>query len=90
MTLDNGGRELILNLNHGYSAIHRIREVLANFYNNNDYRNVDIRGLCCSLDEKHWELFMDILTNMRQRHIIEMEKIFEEFRDDSSTDYWKR
>lgn len=26
---------------------------------------MDLLGLCRSLDEQHWELFMDILTLMR-------------------------
>ncbi len=65
MTLQNEGRELLMNMRANYSAISRIRMAIANFYNPTVFPRMDLLGLCRSLDEQHWELFMDILSLMR-------------------------
>lgn len=77
MTLQNKGRELLMNMKANYSAICRIRMAIANFYNPTTFPRMDLLGLCRSLDEQHWELFMDILNLMRH-HSDGANELFEE------------
>lgn len=65
MTLQNGGLDLILDLENRYSSISRLRDVIANFHNNKYSPSIDLLGLSRNLDSNHYELFLDILSTMR-------------------------
>lgn len=78
MTLESGGREIILDMSLRYGAISYIRAMIANFCDQNTYQ-ISMIGLTRNLDSKHWLLFQDLLTIMRSPYGIDIiEELFKE------------
>ena len=60
-----------------YTSIYRIRELVLNIFNPNEFSSVDMQGIIRNSDKEHLELFEDIIDMSKDSRYFEVAKFGE-------------